>query len=278
MQAEELIKRRQDSLSNSRKDDVSSNFSGVERKASASIELDLDDAKAIRMFEIHANQSFKKVQNIQRMRLKLLWWVIRNKFEQNLKRAFDLIFSCLTLPFIAPIMLVTAIAIKLDTPGPIFFKQERVGKWGKPFYCYKFRSMYTNAEERKKDLLNSNEADQIVFKMKNDPRITPVGKLIRNLSIDELPQIINVIKGEMSIVGPRPPVPYEVDQYRYDVRRRLDAVPGITGLQQVSGRSDVEFKRWIELDLQYIEEQSLLKDIEILLKTIPTVISGRGAY
>ena len=272
MQAEELTKQRQDSLSNLRKDDASSDFSGVERKVNTGNALNLDDEKAIRMFEIHANQSFKKAQNIQRMRLKLLWWVIRNRVEQNLKRAFDVVVSCLTLPFIAPIMIVTAIAIKLDTPGPVFFKQERVGKWSKPFYCYKFRSIYTDAEEYNKDLPGTKKADQIVFKMKNDPQLTRVGKVIRNLSIDELPQIFNVIKGDMSIVGPRPPVPYEVEYYRYDMRRRLDIVPGITGLQQVSGRSDVEFKRWIDLDLQYIEEQSLLKDIEIMLKTIFTII------
>jgi lipopolysaccharide/colanic/teichoic acid biosynthesis glycosyltransferase len=114
--------------------------------------------------------------------------------------------------------------------------------------------------------------------MKKDPRVTRVGRVIRKLSIDELPQIFNVIKGDMSLVGPRPPVPYEVDQYQYDVRRRLDVVPGITGLQQVSGRSDIEFKRWVELDLQYIQDQSLLTDIQILLKTIPTVLSGKGAY
>jgi lipopolysaccharide/colanic/teichoic acid biosynthesis glycosyltransferase len=138
--------------------------------------------------------------------------------------------------------------------------------------------MYVDAEERKKALLSLNEADQIVFKMKRDPRVTRVGRVIRKLSIDELPQIFNVIKGDMSLVGPRPPVPYEVDQYQYDVRRRLDVVPGITGLQQVSGRSDIEFKRWVELDLQYIQDQSLLTDIQILLKTIPTVLSGKGAY
>lgn len=276
MQAEELMKRGQDSLASALVDVSSEDFIGVERKPGT--EGRLQDDKAARMFELHASQNFKKVQAIQRMRLLLLLWVIRNKIEQNVKRVLDITVSILALPFLTPIMLVTAIAIKLDSPGPILFRQGRVGKWSKPFTCYKFRSMYVDAEERKKALLSLNEADQIIFKMKKDPRVTRVGRVIRKLSIDELPQIFNVIKGDMSLVGPRPPVPYEVDQYQYDVRRRLDVVPGITGLQQVSGRSDIEFKRWVELDLQYIQEQSLLTDIQILLKTIPTVLSGKGAY
>ena len=135
-----------------------------------------------------------------------------------------------------------------------------------------------NVPERKAELMAQNDADEVIFKMKNDPRVTRVGRVIRKASIDEIPQLFNVLKGEMSLVGPRPPVPYEVAQYQFDQLRRLDAVPGITGLQQVSGRSELSFKRWVELDLQYISEQSLLKDIEILLKTIPAVLTGRGAY
>ena len=138
--------------------------------------------------------------------------------------------------------------------------------------------MYVDAEARKAELSNLNEADQVVFKMKRDPRITRVGYVLRKLSIDELPQLVNVLRGDMSLVGPRPPVPYEVAQYSYEHLQRLDAVPGITGLQQVSGRSDLTFRRWIELDLQYINEQSLLSDVRILLSTIPAVISGKGAY
>jgi len=259
-------------------DRVPGDLAGIERKARAHEETSMLDAKAARMFELHSNQNFRRARTIQRMRLLLLLWVIRNKIERNIKRAFDLLASLLASLFVLPIMAVTAIAIKLDSPGPILFRQVRIGKWGEPFICYKFRSMQADAEEQKVDLLDLNEADQIIFKMKEDPRVTQVGRVIRKLSIDELPQIFNVIKGDMSLVGPRPPVPYEVDQYHYDERRRLDAVPGITGLQQVSGRSDLEFKRWVELDLQYIEEQSLLKDIKILLKTIPTVLSGKGAY
>jgi len=234
--------------------------------------------KAARMLEKYDNQSFKSPRTIQRMRFRLITWVIRNKINSNLKRAFDLLLVCLALPFALPVIGLVGLAIKLDSPGPMFFKQVRVGKWGKPFYCYKFRSMYIDAEARKAELMAQNDADEVIFKMKNDPRVTRVGRVIRKASIDEIPQLFNVLKGEMSLVGPRPPVPYEVAQYQFDQMRRLDAVPGITGLQQVSGRSELSFKRWVELDLQYISEQSLLKDIEILLKTIPAVLTGRGAY
>lgn len=234
--------------------------------------------KAARMVEIYATQSFKRARSIQRMRFHLISWVIRNKIKSNGKRAFDFLLVCLMMPLALPVMALVAIAIKLDSPGPVFFKQKRVGKWGEPFACYKFRSMYVDADARKAELLAENDADEVIFKMKNDPRITRVGRIIRKASIDEIPQLINVLKGEMSLVGPRPAVPIEVSQYQFDQLRRLDAVPGITGLQQVSGRSDLSFKRWVELDLEYISEQSLLKDIEILLKTVPAVLTGRGAY
>lgn len=236
------------------------------------------DAKAARMLEIYANQSFNSVRSAQRMRLRLVIWAIRGKIQANLKRAFDLLVASLALILTSPLMGLVAVAIKLDSPGPVFFHQERVGKWGKLFYCYKFRSMYLDAEVRKAELMAQNEADEIIFKMKNDPRITRSGRIIRKLSIDELPQLLNVIKGEMSLVGPRPPVPYEVAQYEFEHMRRLDAMPGITGLQQVSGRSNLDFKRWVELDLEYIAGQSLLNDIEILLRTVPAVLLGKGAY
>ena len=241
------------------------------------IERQLDD-KAARMLEIYAEQRFRSPYSAQRLRFTITRWVIRVKIVHQLKRILDMIFASLLIAFTAPIMLVTAIAIKLDSPGPVIFKQTRVGKWGMPFTCFKFRSMYVDAEARKEQLMALNEASGPVFKMKRDPRITRVGRVMRKLSIDELPQFFNVLRGEMSMVGPRPPVPKEVAQYSFDELRRLEAVPGITGLQQVSGRSDMSFKRWIELDMQYIAEQSLLKDIEILLKTIPAVMSGKGAY
>lgn len=236
------------------------------------------DPRTARMLDIFANQRFRTVQATQRMRFIMLIWVIRTKVMRHLKRILDVVVASLALIMAAPIMLITAIMIKLDSPGPILFRQTRVGKWGEPFSCYKFRSMYIDAEQRLQDLMAKNEADGPVFKMKNDPRVTRVGRVIRKLSIDELPQLFNVLKGDMSLVGPRPALPKEVAQYTYDQIHRLNAMPGITGLQQVSGRSDIDFKRWIELDLQYISEQSLVKDIEILLRTIPAVIFSKGAY
>lgn len=207
-----------------------------------------------------------------------LYWVSRNLIKGAAKRALDITICVLALPFILPIMLIVSLAIRLESRGGVIFKQERIGKWGKPFLCLKFRSMVVDAEARKSALMASNDADEVIFKMKRDPRVTRVGQVIRKLSIDELPQVFNVLKGEMSFVGPRPPVPVEVQQYKVDYLRRLEVLPGITGLQQVSGRSDLEFKRWVELDVQYIRESCLLKDLEILLKTIPAVISQKGAY
>lgn len=240
-------------------------------------EQQLDD-RAARMLAIYEKQSFKSVRASQALRLRLVAWVVRAKLVHSLKRLLDVLVAGGALVLASPIFLGTAVLIKLDSPGPIFFQQVRVGKWGTTFYCYKFRSMYIDAEERKATLMVQNEADGPVFKMKNDPRITRVGKYIRKFSIDELPQLINVLKGEMSLVGPRPPVPKEVAQYEYEQLGRLNAVPGITGLQQVSGRSDLDFQTWVELDLQYIAEQSFWKDIEILLRTIPAVVLGKGAY
>lgn len=243
-----------------------------------SVQETMAEKKVTQMLARLGNQEFDNAREIQQLRLNLLFWVIHEKINDRIKRLFDITISSLTLFLVWPFMALTAFAIKLDSPGPIIFRQERVGKWGKKFYCLKFRSMYEDAEERKVELMAMNEADEIVFKIKDDPRITRVGKIIRKLSIDELPQLINVIKGDMSIVGPRPPLPSEVVNYEFEHFNRLHAVPGITGLQQVSGRSTLEFRRWVELDVQYIREQSLWKDIKIMLKTIPVVIIGRGAY
>ena len=212
------------------------------------------------------------------MRVKLVIWSIRKKIQIKIKRAFDIAFALFSLIPFVPVMIITAVAIKVDSPGPIFYKQIRVGKFGKQFYCYKFRSMIVDADSQQQDLMEQNEADEIVFKIRKDPRVTRIGRIIRKLSIDEMPQVFNVLRGDMSIVGPRPPVPIEVEVYEYQHFYRLDAVPGITGLQQVTGRSDIEFKRGFELDLRYIQEQSLWKDIQIILRTIPAVISGKGAY
>jgi exopolysaccharide biosynthesis polyprenyl glycosylphosphotransferase len=233
------------------------------------------DRKAARMHEIYAQQQFSSARSVQRVRILLTLWVIRIKIGEHLKRAFDIIVAAVTLLCLLPLLALTAALIWLESPGPILFRQTRVGKWGKHFTCFKFRSMHTDAEQQ---LMELNEADGPVFKLKHDPRVTRVGAVIRKLSIDELPQLFNVLRGDMSLVGPRPALPHEVSQYTYDQQRRLHAIPGITGLQQVSGRSDITFQRWVELDLQYITQQSLWKDIEILIKTIPAVLFSRGAY
>ena len=194
------------------------------------------------------------------------------------KRIFDVAICLLSLPVTLPLMATVALAVRLESEGGVIFRQTRLGRWGKPFTCFKFRSMQIDAEEVKQQLTQHNEVDGPVFKMKRDPRVTRVGRIIRKLSLDELPQIFNVLRGDMSLVGPRPPVPSEVLEYTSYQMQRLQTIPGLTGLQQVSGRSDLEFEQWVAYDLQYVAEQSLRKDIEILLRTVPAVVSGRGAY
>lgn len=236
------------------------------------------DPKVAQILQMYDREHFHSQETARRLQVRLLLWSIQLHLIQRLKRVLDLLLAVLAFILLAPLMIITALAIRLESPGPIIFRQTRVGKWGKPFTCYKFRSMCIDAEARKQALIEQNEVDGPIFKMQADPRVTRVGRVIRKLSIDELPQLFNVFKGDMSLVGPRPPVPQEVNQYQFDHLRRLDATPGLTGLQQVSGRSDLSFERWVELDLQYIAQQSLRKDLEILLKTIPAVIFGRGAY
>jgi lipopolysaccharide/colanic/teichoic acid biosynthesis glycosyltransferase len=235
-------------------------------------------AKEAKMLQRFNDARFMSPPAVQRLRLQLLWWVIRRKVMQHLKDVLDFLISGFMLLIISPVILGVAIAIKLESPGPVFYSQMRVGKWGETFTLYKLRSMYIDADQRKQELTDQNEADGPIFKMKQDPRITRVGRIIRKLSIDELPQLYNVLRGDMSMVGPRPAVPQEVAQYQFEERNRLEVTPGITGLQQISGRSDLDFKRWVELDFQYIAEQGLRTDIMIMLKTIPAVISGKGAY
>jgi len=195
-----------------------------------------------------------------------------------LKRAIDMAVSGLFLVTVAWWLFgIVALVIKLDSRGPVFFLQDRVGLNQRRFKCIKFRSMVVNAEELKAQLAEQNEADGPVFKMRRDPRMTRVGRWIRKFSIDELPQIVNVFLGDMSLVGPRPPVPAEVELYTWDQRRRLSVRPGITGLQQVSGRSDVDFNDWVELDLAYIDNWSLMEDIRILFRTFQVVVQAKGA-
>lgn len=195
-----------------------------------------------------------------------------------LKRALDIVVSSLFLAAALPVMGLVALAIKLDSPGPVIFAQTRLGKDGRPFTCYKFRSMRQRADEEKQALLHLNEADGPLFKIRDDPRCTRVGRILRRTSIDEWPQFVNVLRGEMSLVGPRPPLPAEVEKYQAWQRQRLSVTPGLTGPWQVSGRSDVSFDEMTLLDIWYAENWSVGLDIKIILKTIPVVLLGRGAY
>lgn len=199
-------------------------------------------------------------------------------FNRAAKRLFDLAAATCALVAFFPVFAALAIAIKLDSPGPVFFRQKRVGQDGKLFSCLKFRSMYVDAEQRQQELLQSNEADGPLFKMREDPRRTRVGRLLRRLSIDELPQLLNVLRGEMSMIGPRPPVPAEVEEYEDWHRQRLAVRPGMTGLWQVAGRSELPFDEMVLMDIYYIENWSLGLDFNIMLRTVPAVLIGRGAY
>ena len=193
------------------------------------------------------------------------------------KRIVDLVgaLAALTLGF--PVFLLVALLVKLTSRGPVLFRQTRVGVGGRLFSCYKFRSMYLDAETRLEDLRHLNELSGPVFKIKNDPRITPLGRFIRKASLDEIPQFLNVLRGEMSLVGPRPPIPEEVCKYGPRERGRLAVRPGLTCLWQIGGRSSVDFERWVELDLDYIHTMSFWGDLVILLKTVPAVLTARGA-
>jgi exopolysaccharide biosynthesis polyprenyl glycosylphosphotransferase len=194
------------------------------------------------------------------------------------KRLLDVLGSAAILAVLAPVLLVIGAVIKLTSPGPAVFRQTRVGKDGRQFTFYKFRTMVDGADERRQQLLNLNEATGPIFKMRHDPRITGVGGWLRKRSFDELPQLFNVMAGNMSLVGPRPPLLSEVAEYGPLEAKRLLVKPGLTGLWQVSGRSDVSFEHMVGLDLEYIRDWSLWLDLKILLKTVPAVISGKGAY
>ncbi len=198
-------------------------------------------------------------------------------FHLFVKRLMDFAGSALLLVLLSPLLLVTAAAVKFTSPGPVFFGQERVGMNKRRFRLLKFRSMVADAENRKTELAHLNEMDGPVFKIRKDPRVTRVGAILRKFSIDELPQLINVLRGEMSLVGPRPPLWSEVDLYDWSDRRRLSIKPGITCLWQVSGRNDLTFEEWMTLDRKYIDNWSVWLDLKILLMTIPVVLRGKGA-
>jgi exopolysaccharide biosynthesis WecB/TagA/CpsF family protein len=218
-------------------------------------------------------------QHRNRAWLATAFWQLGLSFRTFAKRALDVLVSASALICLSPLLIGTMLAIRIESPGPIFFKQVRVGARGKPFSMYKFRSMFIDAEERLLELQQQNEsADGVLFKMKQDPRITRVGRLIRRFSIDELPQILNVLRGEMAIVGPRPALPGEVAQYDLTDRKRLQTKPGLTCLWQIGGRSDLSFEQQVSLDIEYLKRQDLLTDIRIIAGTVPAVISGKGAY
>ena len=193
------------------------------------------------------------------------------------KRLFDLLVSSNGVLLTSPLFLLIAVAIKLETPGPVFYRSTRLGRHGRPFCFLKFRSMRADAEALKAQLAHLNEMDGPVFKVRNDPRMTRVGRVLRRTSLDELPQLVHVLRGEMSLVGPRPPIPEEVAQYEPWQRRRLAVVPGITCLWQIRGRNQISFAQWMRLDMEYIDNLSLALDLKILLLTVPAVLRGVGA-
>jgi exopolysaccharide biosynthesis polyprenyl glycosylphosphotransferase len=193
-----------------------------------------------------------------------------------LKRVLDVFVSLLVLLALAPFLLIIALAIKLETKGPVFYASERIGKKGRVFRCFKFRTMIKDAEKRRAEIMHMNERDGVLFKVTNDPRITGVGRILRKYSLDELPQFLNVLRGDMSLVGPRPPIASEVMEYKLSHLRRLDVTPGITGLWQVQARQDPSFDSYVSLDVTYIENWTLWLDIKIMIRTVGVVLSGTG--
>jgi exopolysaccharide biosynthesis polyprenyl glycosylphosphotransferase len=193
-----------------------------------------------------------------------------------LKRGMDILLAILTLAVFAPLLLAIAVAVKLDSHGPVLYFSDRIGKRGRLFRCIKFRTMVRDAEQRRADMMHMNERDGVLFKISNDPRITRLGRFLRKYSLDELPQLVNVLRGDMSIVGPRPPLASEVQEYKLSHLRRLDVMPGITGLWQVQARQDPSFDSYISLDVAYVENWSVWLDVKILLRTIGAVLAGTG--
>jgi len=242
-------------------------------------ELSIDERRARidALCRLHAQGSLGRRL---RMRSKILVFRAVVGGAQALKRSLDVVVSALALLALAPLLALVALAIKLTDGGAVLFWQTRVGQHGREFRFPKFRSMVADAEARKAALAaaNSHGADGVTFKMKGDPRITRIGRLIRKLSIDELPQLWLVLTGDMSLVGPRPPVPSEVARYTLEDRRRLEVTPGLTCIWQVSGRSEIPFERQVGLDVEYIESRSFLMDLRLLARTVPAVLAGRGAF
>lgn len=240
-------------------------------RAATDLEMQLDQLER-RLNPTPRQRALKRVMRLA--------WRISQSLGSLGKRGLDVVGAGTLLLLASPVMLLAALLIKANDGGPVLFWQSRVGKWGRPFRFPKFRSMRLDAEAVRQQLLAANQhgSNGITFKMKNDPRITWVGRWLRRFSIDELPQLWCVFKGDMSLVGPRPALVGEVERYNQDDRRRLDATPGLTCIWQVSGRSDIPFPEQLRLDVEYIQRQSLTQDLRLLLRTVPAVITGRGAY
>lgn len=220
-----------------------------------------------------------RAQHGMRRTLKNFGWRLTVWGSYKVKRAVDVAVSGLGLVLLAPLLLAIGLAVRLTSPGPAIFRQVRVGRFGRHFGFFKFRSMYIDAEARKAALLARNESKAgVIFKMRRDPRVTPLGRVLRRLSLDELPQLFNVLLGDMSLVGPRPPLPSEVREYTLEDRKRLNVTPGLTCIWQISGRSELSFAEQVRLDKQYIRTHGLWNDLKILVKTVPAILSGKGAY
>lgn len=252
-----------------------------------------DSSPGLVQYALRAAERPEKAQQIDEMmdrfakgkrsnrsfRMKRFLWKIVVNSTLFFKRLIDITATLVALLLLSPLFLIVGLAIKFTDGGNVFYFQTRVGKQGKEFQFPKFRSMIANADKLKDKLLDQNESEgKVIFKMKKDPRVTRIGRFIRRFSIDELPQLWCVLKGDMSLVGPRPPLPREVALYTQQDRRRLEVIPGLTGIWQVSGRSDIGFEDQVKLDVLYIESHSVWLDIKLLFKTVPAVLSGKGAY
>jgi lipopolysaccharide/colanic/teichoic acid biosynthesis glycosyltransferase len=223
-------------------------------------------------------QPKRSVSRIRRIAMFMRWRLREGAYRLS-KRIFDVVVAAIFLIVCAPMMLFVAIAIKLTDRGPVLFWQKRVGQWGQTFECPKFRSMVVEADQMVENLAGHNHhGDSITFKIKEDPRVTGIGRFLRRFSFDEFPQLWCVLRGEMSMVGPRPALPREVYNYSQLHRRRLEALPGLTCIWQISGRADVPFHRQLEMDMEYLEYQCFWLDVKLLLSTFPAVLAGRGAY
>ncbi len=221
---------------------------------------------------------YARLKEVLRKRLMIMLWFSFIHISIAVKRAIDIAGSLIFLLLLTPIYFITTLAILIEDGRPVFYSQIRVTKWGRLFRMYKFRSMIKNADQIKDTLKTDEMTGSVIFKIKKDPRITRVGKIVRKLSIDEMPQLWNVLKGDMSLVGPRPPVTKEIEKYSLWDRKRLEVKPGLTCFWQVNGRSDIDFNSQVKLDVDYIKQRSLKLDLMLLLKTIPAVLTGKGAY